>query len=206
MPLQLSFVTSAKRHIDLPDSPCEVAFVGRSNVGKSSLINALANRKQLARVSNTPGRTQLLNLFTLPALVAIHRLTGGFPRKVINLCHQCILTMIIQNRKKVGWRLVRCCSERVFHGEPRRGFRWAAAAVAVPTAATSGRCSPSCCRALATRTAPFGELSTSQSNVPSVSRASRSAAPPSEGSAMSMSDNAIGSAPRARSRCANGSI
>jgi general secretion pathway protein A len=57
--------------------------------------------------------------------------TGGFPRKVINLCHQCILAMIIQNRKKVGWRLVRCCSERVFHGEPRRGFRWATAAVAV---------------------------------------------------------------------------
>jgi GTP-binding protein len=49
----------------LPESPCEVAFVGRSNVGKSSLINALANQRQLAKVSNTPGRTQLLNLFTL---------------------------------------------------------------------------------------------------------------------------------------------
>ena len=66
MPLQLTFVTSAKRHVDLPASPCEVAFVGRSNVGKSSLINALANRKQLAKVSNTPGRTQLLNMFRLP--------------------------------------------------------------------------------------------------------------------------------------------
>ena len=66
MPLQLTFVTSATRYTDLPDSPCEVALVGRSNVGKSSLINALANRRQLARVSNTPGRTQLLNLFTLP--------------------------------------------------------------------------------------------------------------------------------------------
>lgn len=49
----------------LPQSPVEVAFVGRSNVGKSSLINAIANRKQLARVSNTPGRTQLINLFRL---------------------------------------------------------------------------------------------------------------------------------------------
>jgi GTP-binding protein len=66
MPLPLSFVTSAKRHIDLPDSPGEVAFVGRSNVGKSSLINALANRRQLAKVSKTPGRTQLINLFVLP--------------------------------------------------------------------------------------------------------------------------------------------
>ena len=62
-PLQLTFVESASRASTLPDSPREVAFVGRSNVGKSSLINAIANRKQLARVSNTPGRTQLINLF-----------------------------------------------------------------------------------------------------------------------------------------------
>jgi len=41
----------------------EVAFIGRSNVGKSSLINALANHKALARTSNTPGRTQLINFF-----------------------------------------------------------------------------------------------------------------------------------------------
>jgi GTP-binding protein len=64
-PLRLSFVKSATRVRELPDSPVEVAFVGRSNVGKSSLINALANRKQLARVSNTPGRTQVINLFSL---------------------------------------------------------------------------------------------------------------------------------------------
>jgi GTP-binding protein len=62
-PLQLQFITSATRAGQLPDSPAEVAFVGRSNVGKSSLINALANQKQLARVSNTPGRTQLINIF-----------------------------------------------------------------------------------------------------------------------------------------------
>ena len=65
-PMQLTFVTSGTRVTDLPDSPVEVAFVGRSNVGKSSLINALANRKQLAKVSNTPGRTQLINVFSLP--------------------------------------------------------------------------------------------------------------------------------------------
>jgi GTP-binding protein len=64
-PLRLVFVESASRAVTLPHSPVEVAFVGRSNVGKSSLINALANRKQLARVSNTPGRTQLINLFRL---------------------------------------------------------------------------------------------------------------------------------------------
>ncbi|HSM66967.1 MAG TPA: ribosome biogenesis GTP-binding protein YihA/YsxC [Ilumatobacteraceae bacterium] len=64
-PLRLTFLQSASRAVQLPASPAEVAFVGRSNVGKSSLVNALANRKQLARVSNTPGRTQLINLFAV---------------------------------------------------------------------------------------------------------------------------------------------
>jgi GTP-binding protein len=63
-PLQLRFVQSATDVNDLPQSSAEVAMVGRSNVGKSSLINALANHRQLAHVSTTPGRTQLLNLFT----------------------------------------------------------------------------------------------------------------------------------------------
>ena len=64
-PLRLSFVMSATRGGDLPPTAVEVAFVGRSNVGKSALVNALANRKQLARVSNTPGRTQSINLFAV---------------------------------------------------------------------------------------------------------------------------------------------
>ena len=64
-PLPLRFVTSAATVDTMPATPAEVAFIGRSNVGKSSLINALANQKQLAKVSKTPGRTQLLNLFEL---------------------------------------------------------------------------------------------------------------------------------------------
>lgn len=48
-----------------PPQAMEITFAGRSNVGKSSLLNALTNRKQLARVSNTPGRTQALNFFLI---------------------------------------------------------------------------------------------------------------------------------------------
>lgn len=47
------------------DGLSEIAFLGRSNVGKSSLINALLNRKSLARTSNTPGRTQSINFFRI---------------------------------------------------------------------------------------------------------------------------------------------
>ena len=48
-----------------PDTGCEVAFAGRSNAGKSSAINVLTQQKKLARTSKTPGRTQLINFFTL---------------------------------------------------------------------------------------------------------------------------------------------
>jgi len=60
------YVVSALKVDQLPEPrPVEVAFAGRSNVGKSSLINALTGRKTLARTSNTPGRTRALNFFAL---------------------------------------------------------------------------------------------------------------------------------------------
>lgn len=63
-----------------PDMP-EVAFIGRSNVGKSSLVNALTGRKALARTSNTPGRTQELNFFDLGGRLMLVDLPGyGFAK------------------------------------------------------------------------------------------------------------------------------
>jgi GTP-binding protein len=78
----IEFLKSAPELKFLPDPQVpEIAFAGRSNVGKSSLLNALTNRKGLARTSNTPGRTQELNFFDVgsPAQLRLVDMPGyGF--------------------------------------------------------------------------------------------------------------------------------
>ena len=80
----VTFLKSAPSlpHLPPPDFP-EVAFAGRSNVGKSSLLNALTNRASIARTSNTPGRTQELNFFdvgTPPQLRLVDMPGYGFAK------------------------------------------------------------------------------------------------------------------------------
>lgn len=63
---QSEFITSAVKPNQYPtDNRPEIAFVGRSNVGKSSIINSLTNRRSLAKVSSTPGKTRLVNFFLI---------------------------------------------------------------------------------------------------------------------------------------------
>src|SRR5687767_11451889 len=71
------FVASAPRVEVLPSTGMpEIAFIGRSNVGKSSLIGLLLGRAKLVRTSRTPGRTQTLNLFSFEERIAVVDLPG----------------------------------------------------------------------------------------------------------------------------------
>ena len=76
------FVMGVRTEVDLPPVELpEVAFAGRSNVGKSSLLNALTNRRTLARTSNTPGRTREVNFFRLGGRLMLVDLPGyGYAR------------------------------------------------------------------------------------------------------------------------------
>lgn len=78
--LEANFLTSAAGPEGWPKEPLpEVAFVGRSNVGKSSMLNRLTERKGLARVSSTPGRTRTLNFFGL-------RVAAGGGERSLRFC------------------------------------------------------------------------------------------------------------------------
>jgi GTP-binding protein len=80
--LKANFLTSSTNIKDsLDEGVSEVAFLGRSNVGKSSLINALANNKNLAKSSSTPGKTRLINFFEF----ILEKDEQRFPIRVVDL-------------------------------------------------------------------------------------------------------------------------
>ncbi|HVM96606.1 MAG TPA: ribosome biogenesis GTP-binding protein YihA/YsxC [Candidatus Acidoferrales bacterium] len=82
MPHNARFLAGASQPARLPTFPYpEIAFAGRSNVGKSSLLNRLVGQRRLARVSKTPGRTQQINFFLIDERVTFVDLPGyGFAR------------------------------------------------------------------------------------------------------------------------------
>jgi len=106
------FVKSAVYEKDYPEQldKMEFAFVGRSNVGKSSLINSLASRLKLARTSKTPGRTQLINYFLINDEFYIVDLPGyGFakvPKEMKKQWGQTMERYIASKRKKLVFVLL----------------------------------------------------------------------------------------------------
>lgn len=99
------FVKSSQRWQDCPEPNLpEYAFIGRSNVGKSSLINAMMNRKDLAKTSQTPGKTQLINHFIVNEEWFLTDLPGyGYAKvsKVQRRDFEKLITNYILNRKNL---------------------------------------------------------------------------------------------------------
>jgi len=83
------------------------------------------------RLEKSKDTNKKIDIFSYPALYAIYRNSGGYPRKIIHLCHHCVLAMIVQNRSKVSYALVRSCIKRIFPKEPaRRKGAYAAVGIA----------------------------------------------------------------------------
>ncbi len=103
------FLISAASFNQLPDTDLpEIAFAGRSNVGKSSLLNALTGRKNLARTSNTPGRTQQVNFFDLGGQMMLTDLPGyGYAKATKSVVDQ--WTRLIKSYLRGRVQLRRVC-------------------------------------------------------------------------------------------------
>ncbi len=100
------FIWGATETANLPPEKLpEVAFVGRSNAGKSSLINALTGRKTLARVSHTPGRTRQINFFDLSGRIVLADLPGyGYAKasKALSEEWQSLIFAYLRGRAALG--------------------------------------------------------------------------------------------------------
>lgn len=103
--LNADFITSAEKLAQCPETIlCEFPLLGRSNVGKSSFINAIANNKKLAKTSNTPGKTRLINFFNFSDKFMIADLPGyGYAKvsKEAQAKWQAYLEEYLLNRKQI---------------------------------------------------------------------------------------------------------
>ena len=119
----LQFLTSSwQPHQFPPDQGVEVAFAGRSNAGKSTALNAITGRKDLARTSKTPGRTQLINFFALNERQRLADLPGyGYakvPEKMRDHWRQ-LLSRYVETRASLGGIVIVMDSRR-----PLTDFDW----------------------------------------------------------------------------------
>lgn len=109
---QEEFQDILDRHANLADRVNLIHFLGpMSFADTGEMINF-----RIRHASSSPRPPKL---FTGLALRAVYRATGGYPRKIINLCHQCMLALIVQNRTRIGWRLVRSCTNRSLAQQPK---------------------------------------------------------------------------------------
>jgi len=126
------FTTSAPSLKQCPeDSGCEVAFAGRSNAGKSSAINTLTRNKSLARTSKTPGRTQMINYFTLGEGRRLVDLPGyGYAKVPITMKVQWDrhLAEYLQQRKSLGGLILLMDIRHPLQDYDQQMLNWAAEA------------------------------------------------------------------------------
>jgi len=118
---QNEFKQTLKDHENFADRVNQYYFLGPLNFKETRTMI----RFRLERAGRDAGSPFL---FTLPGMWAIYRATGGYPRKIVTLCHQILLSLIIQNRVKAGWLMVRSTTGRLMP-EMIRKDRWATAGV-----------------------------------------------------------------------------
>ena len=114
---QKEFEKTLKEHANFADRITLYHELGPMNFRDTRLMIQF-RLNQASRGAKAP------TFFSYLALWAIFQSTAGYPRKVINLCHRCLLTMIIQNRNKAGWFLVRSSVQRAFSRSSTKSARW----------------------------------------------------------------------------------
>jgi GTP-binding protein len=126
--ISAEFIKCAVKRSDFPEELLpEVAFAGRSNVGKSSLINAVVNRKHLVRTSSSPGRTQTLNFFRINNQVQFVDLPGyGFSKVPLHVKAQwkAMVETYLKNRRTLKLVILLLDIRRVPSADDVSLMRW----------------------------------------------------------------------------------
>ncbi|MEX2353140.1 MAG: ribosome biogenesis GTP-binding protein YihA/YsxC [Gammaproteobacteria bacterium] len=125
---QAEYILSAHEFSHFPpDSGREVAFVGRSNVGKSSVINTITDQKNLARTSKTPGRTQQINFFHVEDGIRLVDLPGyGFAKVALSMKQQwfTLINRYLTNRQSLAGLVIIVDIRREISAEDRQMLEW----------------------------------------------------------------------------------